>query len=146
MAEKVKKKDDCIFVIDAGTQSIRAAIIDLQGAIREIVKTPIEPYFSEYPGWAEQDPEYYWNTLCITCKKLLKTTSFDIKAIKGVTLTTQRATVINVDKNGKPLRPAITWLDQRKANKGEWPPLPLAVLLKAINMYDASIHTYRETE
>jgi sugar (pentulose or hexulose) kinase len=146
MGTRAKKKEDCIFVIDAGTQSIRAALIDLKGAIREIVKTPIEPYYSEFPGWAEQDPEYYWNTLCATCKKLLKTTSFDIRAIKGVTLTTQRATVINVDKSGKPLRPAITWLDQRKANKGEWPPLPLALLLKAINMYDASIHTYRETE
>jgi sugar (pentulose or hexulose) kinase len=146
MATRAKKNDDCIFVIDAGTQSIRAAIIDLKGAIREIVKTPIEPYFSEHPGWAEQDPEYYWDNLCLTCKKLIKTTSFDIKAIKGVTVTTQRGTVINVDRNGKPLRPAITWLDQRKANKGEWPPFPLAALLKTIKIYDASIHTYRETE
>lgn len=146
MAAKTKSRNDCIFVIDAGTQSIRAAIIDLHGAILDIVKTPIEPYFSEHPGWAEQDPEYYWKILCFTCKKLLKTMSSDIKAVRGITLTTQRGTVVNVDKNGKPLRPAITWLDQRKANKGAWPSLPLALVLKSINMYDASIHTYRETE
>lgn len=146
MAAKGKYRDDCIFVIDAGTQSIRAAIIDMHGAIRDIVKTPIEPYYSEHPGWAEQDPEYFWKNLCLTCKKLLKTMSGDITAVRGVTVTTQRDTMINVDKNGKPLRPAIVWLDQRKADKKAWPPLPLAVLLKSINMYDASIHTYRETE
>jgi sugar (pentulose or hexulose) kinase len=146
MARKSKNRDDCIFVIDAGTQSIRAAIVDMHGVVRDIEKTPIEPYFSEHPGWAEQDPEYYWNTLCLTCKKLLKKMSFDLQAIRGVTVTTQRATVINVDKNGKPLRPAITWLDQRKANKEDWPTFPLSMLLKAINMYEASIHTYRETE
>ena len=32
----------------------------------------------------------------------------------GVALTTQRATVVNVDRDGKPLRPAIVWLDQRR--------------------------------
>lgn len=146
MSRAIKKKDDAVFVIDAGTQSIRAAIVDLKGTIRDIVKTPIEPYFSEHPGWAEQDPEYYWSVLCATCKKLLRAMSVDVGAVRGVTITSQRGTVINVDRNGKPLRPAITWLDQRKADKGAWPPFHLAAVLKAINMYHASIHTYRETE
>ncbi len=146
MAKKANANDDYIFVIDAGTQSIRAALIDLQGNIHAIVKTPIEPYFSEHPGWAEQDPVYYWDVLCLTCKKLLKKATSDIKAIKGVTVTTQRATVINLDKNGKPLRPAITWLDQRKAEKTEWPPFHLATILKAINMHEAAIFSFRETE
>jgi sugar (pentulose or hexulose) kinase len=35
-------------------------------------------------------------------------------ALTAVALTAQRSTVINVDKNGKPLRPAIVWLDQRR--------------------------------
>ncbi len=146
MAEKARARDDSIFVIDAGTQSIRAALIDLKGNIRSIVKTPIEPYFSEHPGWAEQDPEYYWDVLCQTCRKLLKKSSSFIPAIQGVTVTTQRGTVINLDKNGKPLRPAITWLDQRKADKTAWPPIHLATVLKAINMYEPAIHTFRETE
>ena len=103
MAKTKKKTDDCILTIDAGTQSIRAAIIDLKGEIHDIVKTPIEPYFSVKPGWAEQDPEYYWKILCETCSKLMATMSYEEEAIKGVTLTTQRATYINVDKNGKPL-------------------------------------------
>ena len=30
-----------------------AALVDLTGQIHHLVKTPIEPYFSERPGWAE---------------------------------------------------------------------------------------------
>lgn len=141
-----KKNEDCLFVIDAGTQSIRATIIDLKGNIQEIVKTPIEPYYSDNPGWAEQDPEYYWKTLCKTCKKLISQTSYSKQSIKGVTITTQRATVINIDKKGKILRPAIVWLDQRKANKDTWPNFPLNVGLKLIKMFDPLVHTYKECE
>lgn len=36
------------------------------------------------------------------------------EAVAGVALTTQRSTVINVDAQGRPLRPAIVWLDQRR--------------------------------
>ena len=38
------------------------------------------------------------------------------EAIKAVALTSQRGTLINVDKEGKPLRPAIIWLDQSVAH------------------------------
>ena len=65
-----KQDSELILAIDAGTQSIRAALVDLSGQIRDLVKTPIEPYFSERPGWAEQQPEYYWQTLCETCRSL----------------------------------------------------------------------------
>lgn len=146
MAGRAKSHDDYIFVIDAGTQSIRASLIDVTGTIRAIEKTPIEPYFSDHPGWAEQDPGYYWDVLCRTCKILLKRSSASIPAIKGVTVTTQRGTVINMDKNGKPLRPAIVWLDQRKAEKTAWPPIHIAAALKAVNMYESAVHTFRETE
>jgi sugar (pentulose or hexulose) kinase len=36
--------------------------------------------------------------------------------IAGVSITTQRATMISIDRNGKPLRPAIAWLDQRRTS------------------------------
>ena len=62
---------DLIVAIDAGTQSIRAALVDYEGEIHRLVKTPIEPYFSDEPGWAEQDPEYYWRMLCETTRELL---------------------------------------------------------------------------
>lgn len=141
-----KKNTPCIFTIDAGTQSIRAALIDINGNIHDIVKTEIEPYFSVHPGWAEQEPEYYWKKLTQTCKAVMAKTGFDKSAIKGVTLTTQRNTMINLDKNGKPLRPAITWMDRRQAEQKNWPPLHLKLALKAINMYDAASYIYKESE
>ena len=70
MERNSKKREELILAIDAGTQSIRATLIDLKGEVLHIVKTPIEPYFSKNPGWAEQEPEYYWEMLCKTCLEL----------------------------------------------------------------------------
>ena len=145
MAQKSIKKE-CILSIDAGTQSIRASLIDLKGQIVDIVKTPIEPYYSVNPGWAEQDPELYWKVLSQTCKKLLKETKYDKSSIQGVTLTTQRNTVINVDENGDHLRPAMIWLDQRKAEMEAWPPLHVKAGLKAVSMYDTVQGIYQKTQ
>ncbi|MCO5214286.1 MAG: FGGY-family carbohydrate kinase [Caldilinea sp.] len=107
-------RDGLILAIDAGTQSIRAALVDLTGNIHHLVKTPIEPYFSDQPGWAEQQPDYYWQMLCETTRQLLALDGVAPDEILGVTLTTQRVTMINLDRDGQPLRPAIVWLDQRR--------------------------------
>ena len=145
MAKK-KKKIDSVLIIDAGTQSIRAAIIDIKGNIVDIVKTQIEPYYSDHPGWAEQDPLYYWKVFCKTCKQLIKNMSVDINFVKGVSLTTQRDTMINLDKKGKPLRPAIVWLDQRRAKVENWPPSYLKFILKGVNLYDSVKYSITESE
>jgi sugar (pentulose or hexulose) kinase len=77
---------------------------------------PLVPYISPQPGWAEQDPEYFWQSLCQACRQLWENPDGRTlrERIAGVGLTTQRSTVINVDQSGKPLRPAIVWLDQRR--------------------------------
>ncbi|MFC1670088.1 FGGY-family carbohydrate kinase [Spirochaetota bacterium] len=137
MAKSKGKTKECILAIDAGTQSIRAANIDLKGNIVDLVKTPIEPYFSVNPGWAEQKPEYFWKTLSVTCRKLMQNSSFNKDFIKGVTITTQRSTLINLDVDGKPLRPAMIWLDQRRAELEKWPPFYLKALYKSVNVQEA---------
>lgn len=125
-----------ILSIDAGTQSMRAGFVDLKGNIVHQVKNAIEPYFSVKPGWAEQKPEYYWEMLCKTCQELLKNAAVDTEKIAGVCLTTQRATVINVDAAGKPLRPAILWLDQRKADASAILPNITRPALKLLGLDD----------
>ena len=105
---------DYILAIDNGTQSVRALLFDGRGNLVAKERVPLEAYYSPEPGWAEQCPEYYWDSLCQACQGLWQQTGIAREAIAGVALTTQRATVINVDRDGRPLRPAIVWLDQRR--------------------------------
>jgi sugar (pentulose or hexulose) kinase len=105
---------DHILAIDCGTQSVRALLFDLRGNLTGKVRVPIEPYFSEKPGWAEQQPGYFWENLCAACQKLWQESPVPREAVAGVALTAQRATMVSVDQRGEPLRPAIVWLDQRR--------------------------------
>jgi len=107
---------ELILSIDNGTQSVRALVFDLKGNLLYKTRVPFQPYVSREPGWAEQDAGYYWKSLCQVCQMLWSDTSVPKEAIAGVTLTTMRATMINVDKTGKPLRPAMVWLDQRRTS------------------------------
>jgi len=116
---------DLILAIDNGTQSLKAMVFDGAGALLAKVQIPFEPYTSPQPGWAEQDPELFWNALATACRRLWDQAPKLKSRLAGVALTTQRATVINVDRKGRPLRPAIIWLDQRKTYntkplKGGW--------------------------
>ncbi|HET9062876.1 MAG TPA: FGGY-family carbohydrate kinase, partial [Candidatus Binatia bacterium] len=127
--------EDLVLAIDVGTQSTRAALVDLRGDVRDIVKTPVQPYFSERPGWAEQHAETYWEVLRDTCRQLLGRAGPLGERIIAVAVTTQRGTYVNVDRDGTPLRPAIVWLDQRRASiDGLIPPLTVP-LLKAAGVY-----------
>jgi sugar (pentulose or hexulose) kinase len=135
-----------ILSIDCGTQSIRASLVDSRGNFIALEKIPITPYFSKNPGWAEQEAEVFWKTLCSATKRLLAQKPTLKKYIQGVTVTTQRSTLVNLDKNGKPLRPAMIWLDRRKAHLEKWPPLWLKILLQAINFLGAAQYAYTECE
>jgi len=106
--------EETILAIDNGTQSVRALIFDLRGNLIAKKRIPIQPYFSKKPGWAEQNPGVFWEAVCQACQGLWTMDGVDKSAIVGVGLTTQRSTVINLDKDQKPLRPAIVWLDQRR--------------------------------
>lgn len=114
--------------IDNGTQSIRALLFDSQGELVAKGQQIITPYFSDHPGWAEQQPDYYWQAVQQACDLLWQDVAnkpeIDTSLIKGMSVTTQRGTVVNLDKQGKALRPAIVWLDQRHADTHEaiqWP-------------------------
>jgi len=105
---------DLILAIDCGTQSVRALLFNLQGDLLAKARIPIEPYFSTAPGLAEQHPQVFWNAVCQACQKLWSMEGVDKNRIAGVALTTQRSTVVNLDRECQPLRPAIVWLDQRR--------------------------------
>ena len=100
--------------IDNGTQSVRAMVFDGQGQLIAKSKIEIEPYFSNQKGWAEQNAEYFWNSLCQACLELWPKLSISKELIAAVSVTTQRATIVPMGIDNQPLRPAITWLDQRQ--------------------------------
>ncbi|MGB8982205.1 MAG: FGGY-family carbohydrate kinase [Anaerolineales bacterium] len=102
-----------LLAIDNGTQSVRALVFDPRGNIVAKQRVPIEPYYSSAPGLAEQDPEVFWRAVCEACQGLWAQ-GVDKSSLAAVALTAQRSTLINLDKNGRPLRPAIVWLDQRR--------------------------------
>jgi sugar (pentulose or hexulose) kinase len=107
---------DLLLAIDNGTQSLKALIFDLEGRLLVKELVPFTPYFSAQPSWAEQDPLVFWQALCRACQGLWHQHQHYRGRIAGVAVTTQRGTVVNVDENGNPLRPAMLWLDQRKTH------------------------------
>ena len=106
---------ELILAIDAGTQSVRALVFDPAGELVAKARVLITPYLSPRPGWAEQRPELYWESVVTACRTLWSAGAVRPGDVAGVALTTQRATMVSVDREGRPLRPAIVWLDQRRA-------------------------------
>jgi sugar (pentulose or hexulose) kinase len=100
--------------IDVGTQSVRALVFDPRGVLVAHARVPIEPYVSPQPGWAEQDPELYWRSIGDACARLWAGGIVRAEEIDAIALTTQRGTIVVTDDAGRPLRPAIVWLDQRR--------------------------------
>ncbi|MBQ5938957.1 MULTISPECIES: FGGY-family carbohydrate kinase [unclassified Massilia] len=109
--------DPLILAIDNGTQSVRALLFDLRGDIVAKSQVHLQAYFSTHPGWAEHDADGYWQAVCQACRQLWDMPGADRARVAGVAVTTQRGTVVNLDREGRPLRPAITWLDQRRTEQ-----------------------------
>lgn len=119
---------ETVLAIDMGTQSVRTLAFDLSGKLIDSARVAYSPtYISPEPGWAEQDPEYYWQCLSDSCRKLFNQGRVAKKSLAAISLTSHRNTMVNLDAQKKPLRPAILWLDQRRATK--LPPVGLAMQL-----------------
>jgi len=97
-----------LLVFDVGTTGARSVLYDMQG--KELFKS-----YEEYripTGTYEQDPLIWWNAIKNTCNQVAKKT--DPADIIGICITTQRGTVTLVDRNGKVLLPAATWMSERE--------------------------------
>jgi len=108
--------EETVLAIDVGTQSVRALAFDPRGKMIDQARVVYaSPYNSPQPGWAEQDPAYYWQCLAQACRQLWAGGKVSPDALAAVAVTYQRSTLVNLDRQGQPLRPAIVWLDQRRA-------------------------------
>ncbi|MGE5422185.1 MAG: FGGY-family carbohydrate kinase [Ignavibacteriales bacterium] len=136
------KEEGLVLTLDCGTQSVRVILFDRKGNLIGKEKVEFEPYFSMEPGWAEQDPDLFWNSCCQACKALQSKQPQDWEKIIGVAVSTQRDTGIIVDRTGKPLRPAIIWLDQRMAKCEEPLFIQSNILLKVAGI-DKTVENLR---
>lgn len=137
------KTDPLVLTFDIGTQSARAILVNQWGSVLGKAQIHFDkPYLSPQPGWAEQDPDLYWNAICETSRMLKSEHEALWPRIIAVTCTCIRATTICLDSQNRPLRSAIVWLDKRVAENLPVLPAYTRLVLKAVGMTGA-IETVR---
>ncbi len=99
--------------IDIGTGGTRAVLIDQKGTVLATEAAEHLPFASPETGWAEQNPDDWWRAAVVVIRKILN--AFSAKSISAIGLTGQMHSSVLLDKNGRPLRPALLWCDQRTA-------------------------------
>ena len=100
--------------IDASTTATKAVLIDESGAV---VGVGASEYAFEVPqpGWAEQDPQLWWDGAVASIRSVLASTRTSGEDVVAVGLTGQMHGLVLLDAADTVLRPAILWNDQRTA-------------------------------
>ena len=97
--------------IDVGTGGTRAVVIDPDGNVVASATAEHVPFISARAGWAEQDPEDWWQaTITVVREVLSKSSGHEIKAVG---FSGQMHGLVLLDQSDEVLRPAIIWCDQR---------------------------------
>jgi len=109
---------ECVLSVDVGTTSLKAVLFDRYGKA-----LAIEPQEYELnkpaPDIVEVDPKVYWDATKKAINNILTKSRINAKDILSVGITSQGETLITVDKDGEPLRPAIVWLDNRSQKEAD---------------------------
>ena len=101
----------CVLAVDLGTTSCKVVLVDRRGAV-------VRKATREYPllrprnGWAEQDPEMWWQAVAASLREVV---DGDPRAVSCVGLSGQMHGLVALDRDNAVLRPAILWNDQRSA-------------------------------
>jgi len=105
--------------IDAGTTSLKAALFDMTGRALAVdlqeyqLKTPA-------PSWVELEAKVYWQVCCRAIRNVLSRANVEGRQVAALAISSQGETLIPVDADGQPTRPAIVWLDNRATDAVEW--------------------------
>lgn len=104
--------------IDLGTQSVRSLVLDDEGGVRAVAQAEY-PILTPRVGWAEQDPEAWWQATCATLRQAIAQAGIPASDIAGVGLSGQMHGTVCVSRDGVPVRPAIIWADARSGGDAE---------------------------
>ena len=96
--------------IDLGTSAVKVLVLDAAGMVigRGEASYPVD---RPRPGWAEQDPGAWWAATGVACRAAIA--GLDPRRVAAVGVTGQMHGTVLLDAAGRPVRPAIIWMDQR---------------------------------
>lgn len=99
---------------DIGTTGVKTCVFEISDTIK-LLGSASEGYkLYVFPdGGAEQDPEEWWTAMCNTSKKAVAEAGIDASLIEGISFCSQMQGLVLVDKEGKPVRRAMSYMDQR---------------------------------
>lgn len=106
---------------DIGSSSIKAALVEAEtGQTVAICQYPDAEMdiISRQSGWAEQQPEVWWENAKSATQRLLEKTKVSPAAIKSIGISYQMHGLVLVDKDHCVLRPSIIWCDSRAVQIG----------------------------
>ncbi len=98
--------------LDGGTEGLRVGIFDSAGEPLVFVRKAYETDFVR-PGWAEQNPEDWWNVAVTGIREAMAEIGARGSDIAAITVAATSCTLVCLDESGSPLRPAIIWMDVR---------------------------------
>jgi len=98
--------------IDIGTTGVKSILMTHTGKViaRDFTEFPLA---LPRPGWAEQNPEDWWQATCVSLKQLIHQSGIAPKKIKGISFSGQMHGLVCLDADLRVIRPAILWCDQR---------------------------------
>ena len=107
---------------DLGSSSVKASL--MEAASGKVIASAVSPKTemaiqAEKPGWAEQHPEAWWKQVKSATAEIRSKAAGKIQDVKAVGISYQMHGLVLVDRNRKPLRPAIIWCDSRAVGIGE---------------------------
>lgn len=103
---------ECVLGIDVGTTSVKAIVFDTRGRVLAQEQQEYSTYFPER-GWAEQEPQDWWDTLTVLLKRLLGSPQGRALRIRSLGVSSQAPSLVPVDSAGQPLGRAMIWMDRR---------------------------------
>ena len=107
---------------DVGSSSVKASLVNAETG--KCVATAFypekeAPIMAVKAGWAEQDPQMWWDNAKLSLKKIMADANVKGEDISAIGISYQMHGLVCVDKNQKALRPAIIWCDSRAVPYGE---------------------------
>lgn len=107
---------------DVGSSSVKASLVDIdngQCAASAFFPDHEAPIKAVKTGWAEQDPEMWWQNAKLALAKIMADTGCKGSDIRGIGISYQMHGLVCVDRELKPLRDSIIWCDSRAVPYGE---------------------------